>query len=145
MACNASLRKCPFPINPATSADKKIFLIYNASNFHDAQLPKIIKRLPLSSHVNALKITRYGADTTYDEILKSQNIDCLYTIGVAPTLRKKYGTVIVQDCFLPDFDFDVFLPAAMFTETTGSLIDIDGKIVVGFDRDRIQRLVEEGD
>jgi NADH dehydrogenase/NADH:ubiquinone oxidoreductase subunit G len=108
-------------------ADKKILLIYNASNFQDSQLPKSIKQLQLPSQVNTLKIAGYGAGATYEETLKNQNIDCLYTIGVASTPRKKYETVIVQDCFMPDSDFDVFLPAATFTETNGSLIDIEGK------------------
>ena len=107
--------------------DKQIILIYNASNFQELQLPKSIKQLPLPSQVNTLEIARYGVEATYEETLKSQNIDCLYTVGVAPTPHKKYETVIVQDCFIPDFDFDVFLPAATFTETNGSIIDIEGK------------------
>ncbi|GAI77560.1 unnamed protein product, partial [marine sediment metagenome] len=49
-------------------------------------------------------------------------------IGTAPKLNRKYKTIIVQDCFPPQFRFDLFLPAATFAEVNGSVVNIEGKI-----------------
>jgi NADH dehydrogenase/NADH:ubiquinone oxidoreductase subunit G len=105
---------------------RKIYVLYNTDNFHIAKSGKSFTPLPLHSPINSLKIARIGYDGS-PEIMDSTNFECLYTIGAAPLPRRKYKTVIVQDCFLPDSDFDVFLPAATFAEINGRVIDIEGK------------------
>jgi len=106
---------------------RKIYLIYNTDNFNSPDLGKHVKTLALNSQINAAKIVKTGLDDTYEGILGDKRIDCLYLIGVAPVLGREYKTIIVQDCFLPPLDFDVFLPAATFAETNGSITDIEGK------------------
>ncbi len=61
------------------------------------------------------------------DILHNERIECLYLIGASIPANRKYKLVIVQDCFLPDFDFDVFLPSCTFVETEGKFIDFTGK------------------
>jgi anaerobic selenocysteine-containing dehydrogenase len=56
--------------------------------------------------------------------------ECLYLIGESPRLASPCKTLIVQDCFVPDSDFDLFLPAAMPTEYDGSFINNNGKLKV---------------
>jgi predicted molibdopterin-dependent oxidoreductase YjgC len=62
-----------------------------------------------------------------EEVLQNRSFECLYLVGAAPQLNQRYGAVIVQDMFLPETEFDLFLPAATFTEVDGTLIDIEGK------------------
>jgi NADH dehydrogenase/NADH:ubiquinone oxidoreductase subunit G len=107
--------------------DREIYVVYNMENFPNPDLDKDVKKIPLHSQVNTAQIAKIGLDDTYASILRSKKIDCLYMMGTAPLLSRKYKTVIVQDCFPPDFDFDVFLPAAAFAEVNGSIIDIEGK------------------
>jgi NADH dehydrogenase/NADH:ubiquinone oxidoreductase subunit G len=106
----------------------KVFVLYDPQNTSSLQIKKPAMALPLSGHGNILKIASMGFDGTHDQILADKHIDCLYVIGAAPKIRKKYQTTIIQDCFLPDFDFDVFLPAATFAEINGSVYDIEGKL-----------------
>lgn len=116
--------------------DRKIYLLYNAENFHSADSLKSVKTVPLYSQVNTAQIAKTGLDDTYEGILDNKRIDCLYLIGAAPKLHREYKTIIVQDSFLPGFDFDVFLPAATFSETSGSIIDIEGK------KKRVRKAIE---
>jgi NADH dehydrogenase/NADH:ubiquinone oxidoreductase subunit G len=116
--------------------DRKIYLLYNTENFHSADYGKWVKTIPLYSQVNTAQIAKTGLDDTYEGILDNKRIDCLYLIGAAPKLHREYKTIIVQDCFLPDFDFDVFLPAATFAETSGSIVDIEGK------KKRVRKAIE---
>ncbi len=106
---------------------KHVYLFYAAHNIADITVPKHIKTIPLTSTTNALKILDLGVDASPAHVLHDQNIDCLYVLGTVPHLSKKYKSVIVQDCFLPQFDCDVFLPAATFAETNGTVINIEGK------------------
>lgn len=108
--------------------DKNVYLLYNPFNIKDFSVPKHIKKIPLHSMINALKIFELGINRSAKSLLQDKNIDCLYLIGVAPKLNKKYKTVIVQDCFSSQFEFDLFLPAATFVETNGSIINIEGKM-----------------
>ena len=124
--------KCGIPAADIVDAkkmlgDREIYVVYNSDNFAHPDLDKPVKKIPLHSQVNLAKIARAGLDDTYEGILLSKKIDCLYLIGTAPKLTRKYKTIIVQDCFLPDFDFDVFLPVATFAEIDGSINDIEGK------------------
>jgi len=105
---------------------RRVYVFYNADNFHFTKSGKSFTTFPLHSQINSLKIATFGYDGS-PEILDDSNLECLYTIGVAPMLHNKYKTVIVQDCFLPDFDFDIFFPAATFAEINGNVIDIEGK------------------
>lgn len=108
--------------------DKNVYLLYNPFNIKDFSVPKHIKKIPLYSMINTLKIFELGVGRSAKSLLQDKNIDCLYLIGVAPKLNKKYKTVIVQDCFSSQFEFDLFLPAATFAETNGSIINIEGKM-----------------
>jgi len=108
--------------------NKNIYLFYNPKNISGIDVSKSVEVVPLSCHINTLKISEMGVDGSIDDVAKNRNIDCLYTIGVVPKLDKNYKTVIVQNCFLPPFDFDVFLPTATFVETGGSIINMEGKI-----------------
>ncbi|MBE0431826.1 (2Fe-2S)-binding protein [candidate division WOR-3 bacterium] len=116
--------------------DRPCYVLYDVANFALARPVKSVKRLCLSAIPNGLKICRMGFDRTPDQLLSSDRIDCLYLVGSAPFLRRKYQTVIVQDSFLPGFDFDVFLPAATFVELDGTMVDIEGK------KKRVHRAVE---
>ncbi len=105
-----------------------VYLLYNAGNMKGVKLPKRVRVLPLASSINAQKILEMGMDDSAERILKDRTVDCLYTIGVAPKLNRKYKRIIVQDSFLPPFEFDLFLPTASFVEIDGTVVSIDGKI-----------------
>jgi NADH dehydrogenase/NADH:ubiquinone oxidoreductase subunit G len=106
---------------------RKIYILYNASNFTATAHGRRAETVPLNSQINASKIMKAGIDDTYENIMNNKTTECLYLLGTAPALNKEYKTVIVQDCFLPDFDFDAFLPAAHFAEISGHVNDIAGK------------------
>ncbi|MBA7654461.1 Periplasmic nitrate reductase [subsurface metagenome] len=74
------------------------------------------------------KIIDMGVDSSTMDLLQDKNIDCLYLLGTAPKLNRKYKTIIVQDCFPPQVRFDLFLPTATFAEVNGSVVNIEGKI-----------------
>ena len=103
------------------------FLVYNPGNLASSIEPDSVKVLTLTSQINNQRIIELGIDYSLPEMLGKEDIDCLYLIGARPKLARKYRTIIVQDCFLPDFDFDLFLPAATSVETEGTVIDIEGK------------------
>jgi NADH dehydrogenase/NADH:ubiquinone oxidoreductase subunit G len=107
--------------------NKNIYVLYNTFNIRNIVLPKHVQALPLTSMVNALPISKLHFESSNIELLQDKDIDCLYLIGTAPKLNRKYKTIVVQDCFLPAFDFDLFLPAATFAETNGSFVNIEGK------------------
>jgi predicted molibdopterin-dependent oxidoreductase YjgC len=53
----------------------------------------------------------------------------LYLVGAVPFLEKpKCDFVIVQDIFEPDFKADLFLPAASFMESSGTLVNMEGRV-----------------
>lgn len=106
---------------------KNAYVFYDVRNT-TVSVPHNVKKIALAGITNALKILEMGVDASSVHVLQDENIDCLYLLGTAPKLTRDYKTVIVQDCFLPQFDFDVFLPAATFTEINGSVVNIEGKI-----------------
>lgn len=107
---------------------ENIYLLYNPFNIKNIIVPKFVQRIPLINWINTLKIFDMGVDVLASNLLQDKNISCLYLIGTASKLNKKYKTVIVQDYFPPRFEFDLFLPTATFAETNGSIINIEGKI-----------------
>lgn len=107
---------------------KNIYLLYNPYNIKNITVPEYVKKIPLTAETNALKIVDMGVDCSAMDLLQDKNIDCLYLLGTAPKLNREYKTIIVQDCFLPQFRFDLFLPTATFAEVNGSLVNIEGKI-----------------
>lgn len=107
---------------------RKVFVLYDPSNTPTIDIKKPFLALPLHSKSNMLTISNLGFDFTPQTMLMDKHIDCLYAIGCEPDLSRKYGTVIVQDCFLPNSEFDVFLPAATFAESNGSVQGIEGKL-----------------
>jgi predicted molibdopterin-dependent oxidoreductase YjgC len=107
---------------------KNIYLLYNPYNIKNITVPKYVKKIPLTAKINALKIIDMGVDSTTMDLLQDKNIDCLYLLGTAPKLNRKYKTIIVQDCFPPQVRFDLFLPTATFAEVNGSVVNIEGKI-----------------
>lgn len=106
---------------------KKTYVLFNAENFQYADISKTARSVPLHSQVNASMIMKHISDDAYEKMLNDKNLDCLYLIGAAPKLNRKYKAVVVQDLFLPDFNCDVFLPAAAFVETDGKIIDLEEK------------------
>jgi len=115
---------------------RDVYLVYNPFNCQDINVPKTIKTIQVNGNINALKIFEMGVDCSAQSLLQNKNIECLYLIGVVPKFIEKYKTVIVQDCFLPRFEFDLFLPTATFAETNGSVINIEGK------KRRLRRVIE---
>ena len=109
-------------------AGRKVFVLYDPSNTPPINIKQPLFALPLHSKSNLLTIAKLGFDTTPQTMITDKHIDCLYAIGCEPDSDRKYDTVIVQDCFLPNSEFDVFLPAATFAETSGSIQDIEGKL-----------------
>lgn len=107
---------------------RNVYVLYNPAHSRRIDVPKSVRTLPLYSSINTLKICELGTDGSVDDILKKKTIDCLYAIGVLPRLQKGYKTVIVQNCFPPPFEFDVFLPTVTFVEMRGSVINIEGKV-----------------
>ncbi len=107
---------------------KNIYLLYNPYNIENITVPKYVKKIPLTAKINTLKIIDMGVDSPTMDLLQDKNIDCLYLLGTAPKLNWKYKTIIVQDCFPPQFRFDLFLPTATFAEVNGSVVNIEGKI-----------------
>lgn len=107
-------------------AGREVYLMYNPSNIGDLVIPKDVKPVPLMATVNASKVVELSP-LTNDEVLNNAALDCLYIVGEHPRITRPYKTVIVQDYFLPDFEFDLFLPAATFVETEGSFVNIEGK------------------
>lgn len=115
---------------------RKLYVLYDPCHFNPGTPGKVSQTIRLYRQPNTLMIADRGADHPVEDILRSTDIDCLYLAGVAPRLDRKYRTIIVQDCFLPDFDFDVFLPAATFAEINGRMVDLEGKIK------RLRRAIE---
>lgn len=107
---------------------KTCFVLYNPFNINNISVPRGVKTIAVPSSINALKIRERGIDASIPAVLEDKKISCLYLCGVAPELKRKYETVIVQDSFIPSCEFDVFLPAATFAEINGSVIDIFGKV-----------------
>ena len=107
---------------------KNIYLLYNPYNIKNITVPKYVKKIPLTAEINTLKIIDMGVDSSSMDLLQDKNIDCLYLLGTAPKLNRKYKTIIVQNCFPPQFRFDLFLPTATFAEVNGSVVNIEGKI-----------------
>lgn len=108
--------------------NRTVYLMHNAGNIQDLKLPRSVDVLPLGSSINTLKIFTMGMESSLESMLKDRTVECLYTIGVAPRLRKKYKTIIVQDSFPPPYEFDLFLPSASFAETDGTVVNIEGRI-----------------
>ncbi len=106
---------------------RKVYLLYNTANVQNMRSPKSVTQIPLNTTINSLMIAKYGTDEDYGTLLDRKDIRCLYMIGTAPALKRNYEAVIVQDYIAPDFEFDVFLPAATFAEINGSVTDFTGK------------------
>lgn len=112
------------------------YVMYNQANIPDIGIIKGMTMIPLGSSINILKASTMGTTATMADVLGDSKVQCLYLIGTAPPLPKRYGSIIVQDCFLPDHDFDLFLPTANFIETAGSIILVDGK------KKRLRKVIE---
>ena len=106
---------------------KNIYVLGSSDIVKNIALPKHIKVLPITNTVNELPLSKMRLDNSDIDLLQNKDVDCLYLVGTAPKLERKYKTIIVQDCFLPSFDFDLFLPAATFVETNGTFVNIEGK------------------
>ncbi len=109
--------------------DKNIYLFYEPGNVDIKNIPELVKLIPLHSKTNLLKLKEMVVEGI-DEIIEDDGIECLYLIGESPELKKDYKKIIVQDQFLPQFKFDIFLPTATFVEVGGTFIGIDGEVKV---------------
>lgn len=105
---------------------REICVIYNPQNLHEILPDAKLKCYPLVSSLNYNLINNLNLPCIGD-MLKNDKIECFYLVGANIPEAKRYKKVIVQDCFLPDFDFDLFLPVATFVETEGSFVDLMGK------------------
>jgi len=83
--------------------------------------------LALPGEINKSRVSRLGV-VDYQEVLNDADLDCLYLIGETPKLDRKYRFVIIQDCFRPDSEFDLFLPCATLAETDGTFEDVTGRV-----------------
>lgn len=106
--------------------NREVCVLYNPNNIMEYNLGDKVKSFPLVSNVNHTFLSKANILGATD-VINNSLIECLYLIGAAIPKTKKYKKVIVQDCFLPDFDFDLFLPSATFVEVDGGFIDIKGK------------------
>jgi predicted molibdopterin-dependent oxidoreductase YjgC len=60
---------------------------------------------------------------------ESRHFQVLYLVGAVPfSERPDCDFLIVQDIFEPPFQVDLFLPAASFFETVGTLTNVEGRI-----------------
>jgi len=70
-----------------------------------------------------------GGGLTLAEVRAGRRPNVLYLVGETPFVRRPdCDFVIAQDLYLPPFDVDVFLPAASFAETGGTLTNIEGRV-----------------
>ncbi|HEX7319026.1 MAG TPA: 2Fe-2S iron-sulfur cluster-binding protein [bacterium] len=121
-------------------AGRDVYLLYDpANNFKfNAGKEKSIHQVPVFFHANMAKCSAF--DCFDPGLLSVKNpFECLYLIGETPKVAIPSKTVIVQDCFTPDINFDLFLPAAMPGEYDGSFIDYQGKVK------RVYKAVEPAD
>lgn len=115
---------------------KDPYVVFNEMTVPGIRPAQGMKMIPVNSSINAARIAHMGIVTTMSHVLENDNLMCLYCIGTAPRLERPYSTVIVQDCFLPSFDCDLFLPSATFVETTGTVVVLDGK------KKRVRKAIE---
>jgi NADH dehydrogenase/NADH:ubiquinone oxidoreductase subunit G len=83
--------------------------------------------LALPGEINKSRVSRLGV-VDYQEALNDAGLDCLYLIGETPKLDRQYRFVMIQDCFRPDFEFDLFLPCSTLAETDGIFEDFAGGV-----------------
>ncbi|MEO0206314.1 MAG: molybdopterin-dependent oxidoreductase, partial [candidate division WOR-3 bacterium] len=114
---------------------REICVIYNPKNMQSIPSKEGLKCYPLVGTLNYTFITNANMPHIND-IIKNDKIECYYIVGANIPVSERIRKVIVQDCFLPDFEFDLFLPAAMFIETEGSFVDLSGK------EKKLQKVVE---
>lgn len=107
-------------------AHRQVCVFYNPNNIKNERKKEDLKYLPLIRSLNHSILNSTNLFRP-DDILNNKDIECLYLIGTNIPKTKRYKKVIVQDSFLPDFDFDLFLPSATFMEVEGSFIDMFGK------------------
>ncbi len=107
-------------------ANRKVYLLYNPFNVKKLTIPDEVELISLIPTINSTQVAWLDG-LTNEEIISDPTVDCLYLIGEQPKLTRSYKTVIVQDNFLPNFKFDIFLPTATFVETEGGFINIEGK------------------
>ncbi len=106
--------------------NREVCILYNPNNIIEYKCENKLKCFPLVSNLNHTFLSKANILRATD-VINNSSIECLYLIGATIPKTKKYKKVIVQDCFLPEFDFDLFLPAATFIEVDGSFIDFKGK------------------
>jgi len=67
--------------------------------------------------------------TVTDIINGKAHLKVLYLVGAAPFFeRPDCDFIIAQDIFEPDFKVDLFLPAASFLESSGTLTNLEGRV-----------------
>ncbi len=109
-------------------AGRDVYLLYNPANnfrFNDGR-DKTVHHVPVFYHANMARCSAFDCfDPAYLSV--TNPFDCLYLIGETPKVATPSKTTIVQDCFMPEVDFDLFLPSAMPGEYDGSFTDHQGK------------------
>ena len=67
--------------------------------------------------------------TVDDVVFERKRPKVIYLVGSVPFFqRPDCDFLIVQDIFEPDFPCDLYLPAASFLETSGTLVNVEGRV-----------------
>ncbi len=109
------------------SSRRKIYLIYHPVHVDGVKLPAGPVLVPVLTAPNASYLSKHNLSNAAD-LYGDKNIDCLCIIGKKPDLKRRYERIINQDCFIPDNEVSVFLPASAFTEVRGSVFGADGRM-----------------
>jgi predicted molibdopterin-dependent oxidoreductase YjgC len=86
-----------------------------------------VRILALPGEINKSRVSRLGV-VDYQTVLADADLEGLYLIGETPKLDRKYPFVVIQDCFRPGIEYDVFLPCVALGETDGIFEDLTGAV-----------------
>ncbi len=114
----------------ADNKNTTILPLYNGTNTRGAmEMGAFPELLPGDANY---KKEELPTDTgiTVDEIISgAKRPKVLYLVGAMPFFeRPDCDFLIVQDIYEPDFECDLFLPAAGFLESSGTLINVEGRV-----------------
>jgi len=122
--------------------DVNIIPLYNGTNTRGAiEMGALAEILPgAAGYEDAASVKKledaWGTKLPDDEGITADDIvdgskqpKVLYLVGAAPIFeRPKCDYLIVQDIFEPDFECDLYLPAASFLESAGTLTNVEGRV-----------------
>lgn len=106
-------------------AKREVLVLYNAHLSDPPRVSPHIPTVPLVTLINAPRVAGLRLNRASD-VLNDESIDCMYLVKTNPKHRRRYRAVIAQGNYMPDFEFDVFLPAGTFVESEGTFLDFEG-------------------